>query len=521
MPGSPVDLAPWSGGMNNSREASTIDDNQVAEATNLEFTPDGTAVSRPAIVFEDAGPNVTGANPYNDSPMTPLGYYVRTTGQTSLVVADDEGTYLYDIATGLWTTIWGETASGYVQYLENAVLISESVAGGYWDGASFTTTATMPLGSDIAFYQERFWAFGVKATVNANTVWFSNLTVISPASSIWDWTVAQDFFEVGPGDGQWITAIQADVNALLIFRNLSTWQFTFPATPNDGTLRQLSATNGADSKDCVAMYEGYYFVLNQGHLYQFISYQFYPLDAKKINLARTALPGGTRLDFKLSVLGPRVIVWYLGSCFVFNAITSTWSRWVSTETSGAYFLQAPPDPTMGDDRVAYGVTGEDDPTKSALYRIQESPLQLGDGETFHCTLVTKSYAFGNPGGYKRQSLWVVEVSSANGIDGYLHPQALADSATNWDALDGTTWDILDEGNWDNPLITPMVIRDETIFPTQAPIRQLIKLRGGGRFLRAQYELRHTIDGTVATAPYRIYSITPYLFQKARASKKVS
>lgn len=522
MPGEPIPLGPWPGGLNISRESSTIADNEVAEALNLEFMPDGSAISRPVILTEwvAAGDEPAGTVPTGE--LQQLGFYVRTSGTTQLVVAADSSTWLYDIDAHTWTKIWDHRAHGYVQYLENAVLISADTPGGYWDGSAWNDTPTMPLGVQIVFYQERFWAFGAKGTANANRVWYSNLTVISPPSTIFDWTTATDFFEVGPGDGQWITGLVSDSNALIIFRNLSTWVFTYPADPGDGTLRRISGTTGADSMYCVAPYGNYYFVFNQGHLYQFISYQFYAVDENKVVFRRQATPGDILHPYRLSVLGERIIVWYQGETLVYNVASTTWSRWRSEETWLCHFLQTPATSAQGDLRTGYGITGVDTgDLPSTLFRIQEAVPQLSGGETFTCTLITKAHAFEQPSRFKRQTMWTVEVASSDGVSAFMYPRVLSGDTVSWDALDDVDWDILDQGNWDNPLVIPAVVVDESPYPTQAPVRQLIKLHGPRRFLRAEYEIRHEIDGTARTSPFRIYSMTAYLLMRGNTREKVS
>lgn len=522
MPGTPVAIGPWPGGLNCSRESSTITDQEVAEALNLEFLPDGSAVSRPVILveWEPTGSEPAGTVPVGE--LQQLGFYVRTSGTTQLVVADDAATWLYDVDTHAWTKIWTHPATGFVQYLENAVLISTSVAGGYWDGATWHDTPTMPLGAQIVFYQERFWAFGAKGTPNANRVWFSNLTVISPPSTIFDWTVATDFFEVGPGDGQWITGLVSDSSALIIFRNLSTWVFTFPADPGDGTLRRISGTTGADSMYCVVPYENFYFVFNQGHLYQFISYQFYAVDLNKVVFRRQATPGDVLHPFRLSVLGERIVVWYLGETLVYNVASSTWSRWRSETTWLCHFAQRPPNSAQGDYRTGYGITGVDlAGMPNTIYRIQEETPQLPPGETFTCALITKAHAFEQPSRFKRQTMWTVEVASSDGITGYLYPRVLSGDTTTWDVMETVAWDTLDEGNWDNPLVTSAVVIDPVSYPTQAPVRELIKLHGPRRFLRVEYEVRKEIDGTSRTSPFRIYTMTAYLMMRGKTREKVS
>lgn len=521
MPGAPVPIGPWPGGLNISREPSTISDEEVAEALNLEFLPDGSAISRPAILteWEPSEDDEEGGVPTGE--LQQLGFYVRTTGKTELVVAAEESTWLYDVDTKEWTQIWDHRATGFTQYLENAVLISTEEPGGYWDGDQWHDTPTMPLGAQIVFYQERFWAFGAKNSANANRVWFSNLTVISPASTIWDWTTATDFFEVGPGDGQWITGLVSDSSALIIFRNLSTWVFTFPADPGDGTLRRISGTTGADLMHCVVPYEGYYFVFNQGHLYQFISYQFYAVDQNKVVFRRQPTPGTVLHPYRLSVLGERIVVWYLGETLVYNVASSTWSRWRSESSWLCHFAQRPPTSEAGDYRTGYGISGVDGVGATTIFRVQEEVPQLAPGETFTCVLTTKAHAFEQPSRFKRQTMWTVEVASADGVDGYMYPRVLSGDTVDWDTLETVDWDTLDQGNWDNPLVVSAVIIDPVSYPAQAPVRELIKLHGPRRFLRVEYEVRKEIDGTSRTSPFRIYTMTAYLMMRGKTRDKVS
>ncbi|MCC6855871.1 MAG: hypothetical protein IT189_07400, partial [Microbacteriaceae bacterium] len=247
-------------------EEATIADDELSLVVNMEQDIDGSLVSRPAIIVDSTGPTGIGSN----LDIKPLGYYVRDDGVTFLVAAVSTYTYLYNIDTKVWTQIWTTAASSFVQYDNKVVLISTTVAGGYWEAGSFTSTPTMPLGQQIVFYQDRFWAFGARGTGDSTTVWFSKLTVISPPSSIFTWATSTDFFTVSEGDGEWITALVPDTSALLIFRNSSTYQFTFPSAPSSGTLRVLSKTIGTENQWSIVAYESYYLAFSAGFLYQFI-----------------------------------------------------------------------------------------------------------------------------------------------------------------------------------------------------------------------------------------------------------
>lgn len=512
MAAQPVEIGPFLGGWNNRDEIATIADDELSIIENFEIASDGTLVSRPAIVAEET------SSPYSDD-MTPLGYYVRDDGETFLVVATDTNTRIYQLSTKTWTTIWGSVASGFVQYDNKIVLISEATAGGHWEGGTFTSTPTMPLGAGIVFYQGRFWAWGAEGTANSTTVWFSNLTVISPPSSIFDWTPASDFFTVSAGDGEWITALVADPNALLIFRSGSTYQFTFPTSPIQGTLRALTTTTGADNKWAVAPYENYYIVFNADTLYQFINYRYYPLNVKKIKFERASLANPELYDVRISIFGRRVLVWYSGALYSYNLITTSWSRWISTVSSAGHFASVPPTSLTTEVAVALAVTGEDALSKKILWRIEDRVLGTGAGEVMQCRIRTKAYAFGEASRYKRNFFWAVRIRSASGAEGVLNPVAIPIEGTTWNDMQSFNWN--DLGTWNNPLIIPVEYVDDVDFPTLAPVISTVKMVARLHFLLMYLDVIMECDGTAATSPTRIYAVTPYLSMSADVSKKVS
>jgi hypothetical protein len=516
MPGTPYPLGPFTAGMNNISEEATVDDNQVTLAKNLELDFDGSYRSRPAIVAD-------AATPVGGQQLTALGYYVRDDGTTFLVCTTNAKTWLYDIETKAFTEIWANKASGFCQRENKVVLISESVAGGYWEGGTFTATASMPVGSQIVVYQDRLWAVGVPGTSLQNRVYFSNITTAGTSpTSIWDWTTATDWIEVSKGDGERITALVADANALLIFRTRSFWRFTYPNSPFKGTLREQVATLGADSRYAVVPYESYYLVFNQGVFYQLINFQYYPLNNKRIEFRGAALGGGLVADREvvLSIFGARCLVWYYGTIYSYDIITNTWSMWESPTTSAAQFLQIPQTSLDGSARQALALSGEQG--KLGLYRVIDDELPAGAaGESMTCVLRTKSYDFDEAAQFKRLYYWTFEVRTSSGAVGVAYPSAIPTDAVTYDDLDATDYDTLDLGSWDNPLIlVPSYVTDAP-FPAAAPVRALVKAIQAARFLRMHFEITLECDGTARTSPSRIYSITPYVRIKASVAKQVS
>jgi hypothetical protein len=520
MPGAATPLGPFTGGMDNWTDQASIGDKELFLIENGEVDTDGSIVSRPAFVFEETVSPHTGT-------LQPLGYYVRADGVTFLVVATAIDTQIYQLDTKTWTTIWSQPASHFTQYDNKIVMCSETVAGGYWESGTFTPMPTMPFASQIVFYQERFWLFGPKGSANATTIWFSNLTVISPPSSIYDFTTSTNFFTVSKGDGQWITALVADTNALLIFRSGSTYQFTYPNAPSSGTLRPLSKTIGAENKWSVGFYESYYLIVSQGYLYQFINYKYYPLNTKKITFRRGSLPGALLADIRLSIYGRRCVLWFYGAVYVYNLITTSWSTWVSDASSPAHFFTIPPTSTSGATRSAIVVTGEDIAAKKRLWRISDDPIATGTlFENFTLHVTTKAYDFERAANDKRMTWWALEVQSASGAEGIMHPVVIPIGGVTWNQMNALYWPNTAGGvpaiqTWNNPMIPQPAFDEVVAFPTAAPQRETIKFAGVGRFIRVYADIFINLNGTTKTSPAKIFSIIPYLKVKATVAQKVS
>ncbi len=507
---SPVKLGPWTS-MNNRSEIGTIQDDQLALVQNLEFDSDKSLVTRPAITQEETVP-LTG-------DLQPLGYYVRNDGTIFLVVATATDTRIYDMAAKTWTTIWSTAASDFVQYDNKIVMCARAAAGGYWEAGTFTATSTMPPAEKIVVYKERFWAFGPTGTATQNTVYFSNITVISPAQSIYNWTVTTDFFTVGLGDGQRIVSLVTDPTTLLIFKNGSTYAFDYPTAPSSGSLRRISSTIGATNRWSVGSYENYYIVYWAGTLYQFIQQRYYPLNTKTIEFSRTALANPLQADVRLSIFGDRALLWYYGTLYCYGLTTNGWSFWIA-DSSAAHFFMAPAELTTNDNRVAIAVTGENVAGKKRLWRIEDG-VRSGAGETFTWMVRTKAYPFGEEGRYKRLMWWLASVRSARPIAATANPIALPGTGVTWDQMATKTWDVLAMGTWTNPFIAPATYVDNVSYQAAAPYHVLVKIRAALHALSISFDVSSVCDGTAATGPGKLYGIESHLMLQSEVSRKVS
>jgi hypothetical protein len=199
--------------------------------------------------------------------------------------------------------------------------------------------------------------------------------------------------------------------------------------------------------------------------------------------------------------------------------TNTWSRWSSIHGAGA-FAMIPPTSVAGDTRVALAVPGLTTAPKKLL-RIVDEVLQGAIGEEMVCSIRTKSISLDESAQYKRLFYWTFEIKSSRGGRGIATPTALSEGVVTTDQMDMVTTDVLDLGSVDNPLIIIPTFETEVDFPTATPVQTLIRAGQDNRFRRIYFEVFVETDGTVRSAPARIYSITPYIRIKGSVAKKVS
>lgn len=465
-------------------------------------------------------------------PLDMLGYFTDDTGAISGVFATKDKTWLLNPLTNTWTECAPFAASDCVQYQSKLYLVSPQFQGGYYARASSTqpyayfslaTSATnskpMPRGSSIALYQERFWIAGPRGTVDESTLFFSNITSTSAGTNINEFT--GDFIGVQSGDGQRIEKLIVGQNDLFIFRNRSTWRFIYDSTPAQGRLTPISNFVGADSKYCVAVRENYIVTLSGGSLYELVSYVFYPLNLpKKMRFTPSADVNTRTIDYAVSMLGNRALVWSRGATYVFDVSLRAWTMWDSPATRGAYFLRYP----GGNDRfggdTAFGVSGSSGSGYNKVYRVIDA-ITPANAEEMTCSITTKAYDYGDPGATKRMWWWGVNGATGRNMRGKAIPLGLSDETTTWDAMDQVSWDQLSKGSWDYPLIPSPSIDTDRAFPAAVPAQIFAKMNQGIRFRQCSFTVSLDTNGSTSSGPVRIDSITTWVETKTKVSKAVS
>ncbi len=544
-------LQNFTGGLNNYWDQSSIQDNELAKLVNFEVTTNGALTSRPPIWYEKnlAGNSII-YTPETDEPIDIIGTYVQNNGTRSLVIVTDDKTWLYNVETRAWTQIATFRATDCTQYQNKVVLASSTAgAGGYWQSGTFTVTPTMPALGGIELFQNRFFGFGIQGTNTANTIYWSDITtagVEGANNSIWNWQDAQGYFyvEIGAGDGQWVTAMAQGYNDLVIFRNKSTYRFSYGELPEEGTMQVMQQDIGAETARCVVKFENAHFVLSGKTLYKYQNWLYYPLNSERVNFEKQT-EFTPRFEHAISVVGRRCLVWHGGKLYAYNMDTSTWSEWDSQRRVG-YFVTVPRQNEDDKEELYYGIGGDADvesdvATDYALFRTRDLVSVPGVGGSTHieemiCSLRTKIYDFATPVEWKRLYFWSADLATARTVRAVAVPVAITTDpvAVHWDELsqDGVydngfySFDELSQENafdevfstWDRPKTPGTIESVIDDFPVGTLTRLVTKLDQSLRFRRIYFELYLTCDGTVTTSPVQVFSLTPMVGVKAKVAK---
>tara|TARA_B110000459_G_scaffold15656_1_gene15219 strand:+ start:1410 stop:3029 length:1620 start_codon:yes stop_codon:yes gene_type:complete len=528
-------LNDFSGGLNNFWDSSIIADNEVPFLQNLEFMPAGALRSRPPI-WEDATPTLPEANVHFDL----LGYYIQENGDRFGVYTSATKTYIFDL-TNTWTEIWDQKASDFVQFKGFVIMCRTNGAGAYWGpngaetwngtawvtGQSTEVIATLPPAAGLELHQERLFAFGPRGTATQSVMYWSNITGeidTNPEQDWRYWNVASAFAAVNDGDGQWITGLVAGYNDLTVFRNDSTYRYTFSSLPEEGFMAKVQEGIGAENQRCIVRYENAIIVLSADQTYSYYNGVFQSLNDQRVRFENAVSPSTLAVPYAMSILGARLIVFYAGAIYVLQLKTGAWSTW-ETSTGFAYTRVVPsPSDTIDQALEGWAISNGAAGGNSAVYRICDH-LHTGDGpEQMVCSLRTKIYDFKAPNEWKRLYWWAAEVMGVGDVTAKVFPVSLETTTqSTWDWLEEFTYDELltTVDGWDNPAPFPFNVTTVRTFNWTRPERINLKLDHALRFRRVYFELYVNTDGTASTGPARIFSISPMIGTKAKISERVS
>lgn len=533
-----VQIGPFIGGLNTASDPSTIADNELAYLVNLELEVDGALRVRPLDYSDDKLPNIPGDA---SSKLRILGYY-NPLGIAAPILIATNGVNTYSLnwhaVSPAWIQIANYPASDIAQFRDRLYLLVPLGNGstpvyksGYNTGTGVfdtnTTQAGMPEGSRIISFKDRLWIIhGKSATTNGARLYVSDFNTGTPV--IW----SSDFVNINVGDGQNNVDIRAYSQDIVIFKEDSTFRFSYNNIPGDGAITLVSESVGAESSACVVPYENSLFVLYQSKVYEFSNYQF-TLASQKINLNQ-AISGITGLvdAINLSVWDDRLFVSFEGALYVMSLLTRTWSIW----QMGRQGVRVWPITTASSDFPEAIISGRDEAGGATAYRTLRrissfTGIEPDDYDLipFYCTLATKKYSYNNPSVFKRLFSWGLDGLVACNVDepdlsASFEPTSAASPLT-WAEMALNTWAYASSFTWRTPGVKNL---DQSVYvtiPGTTPAmfrRKFVRFpRVSTRFREASIGVQFKIPERVMSRVIRIYSLSTRVEAKANVRYPVN
>lgn len=502
-------LGPFGGGLNIASDPSAVQDNDLVIMDNFDMELDKSLVSRPPIIN-------TGVSLPTGS-LTIIGVYYRT-GSPYLIASDGNTSTYYFNGTS-WVLITNTlSAVCMAQFKDKAWLVANpngSQNGGSWDPTSgFLAVPSMPRGGCIAVSKERLWIGGGKNAITNG----SRVTYCGPSAPT-SWPASTPagggFIEVSGGDGQNVVEIINYYNDLAIFKEHSTYRFSYASSPDGGQVTPMDTTIGCMDAGCVVKYRSSIYVLYGESLYELTNASFIPINMK-VPFKDQQAPDLKR-RFSVSAWDGRVFVQYSDRTYVLGVDTQTWATWTSDVTGPIGRV------------VSIAVTDDDEPfafiesAKSTgannrnLYRIEQEPSNAS--ENIACRIRTKIYDYQVSHSWKRLMFWGVDLNAPGSVEAKVLPIS-STPGTLWRDLT-VPWNSPLLGTWANLLDQPLDVSDSVSITGVRGPRKFIKFLKSLRFRQVYFELTLHTNGTAISGPAKIFTITTWVGVKQLVAKKTN
>lgn len=513
----PLRFGPFVGGINTASDPTAVADAELVDCVNFELDIDGSMVQRPPIVEI--------ANPAHNH-LTIIGSALIA-GVSYIIGSGPDGTYGFD-GTSWFTIKAGLQAKVALQYRNLIYVVAMEASaqtGGYYKpGVGWTADANMPRGESAVIHKTRmFITPGIGATANQSRLQFSDVITADALS----WT-GTNIIDVSPGDGQNLVDIVIYNDNLMLFKQDSTYVLAYDLQPTDAILRSINTTIGATTRYCVRTYENSVFVYHEGKVYEIVNYDFAQINIKvPLEFDGTTPAGTTRGDeVFLSVVGDRLIMRYYNRIYVFGLKTRVWTRWASASDILHNFgplVAFPSNPTQSANTKYYaGSSINQYPNLIYIadgYDSVTKEKTTGALVTITSSLTTKNFDLADSHHFKKMMWWGADILTNQNIIGFANP-VVTDYKVTWYDLRTKYWNDIKNNTWYNPLLTPSPIETDVTITTSVS-RKFVKFKKALRFRQINYKLTLIGDGSTATGPCRVFTLTAIIASKQTVSKQVS
>lgn len=487
MSGAPVAIGPFEGGLNLSEDPSHIADNQLAECINLDIGRAGELATRPGLKTVRTATNPISAGTH--APITILGsivlpsltsrLYVKqptaTAGSFNVFYSDNPedpaGTWtqlsatfgdvrmlVYGIYDGLGSQ---ETFAWFVPYGSVGGVATVGQAHDLTNSANLYGVNAMPRGSGGLVFKNRMFIYGPIDDTQKGTY----RIYYSAVGNFTSWPV-NNFFDVGPGDGDHVTAMAVQGDALVIFKRNSTWSLFFEADPFLGTLRKVNNEIGATGIHAVVTYQNEVYLISRRGIHRLVSLLFEDIGQ---NLGLFKIRKAHDGKDSISVIGDKIICCIdTGNAaqpyryFVYYTESNAWSEYQFAFNPVRFV------PYL-DFQYSLHQFATDFSSVNLYHMHPEdrSSKNYGDSPSniTYTSLVTKRFNYDSPSTFKRLFWWAVDIVTNN-----------------------RTFTL-------GTITDSVHISPTTLHSTTEDVTTLIKTKMGGRFRNIQYVVRSsTVNG---------------------------
>ena len=512
MPGTAIVLGPFTGGLNTASDPAAVQDADLTIFQNMELDLDGGLVSRPPILDTGGTFPITG-----EGSIKVLGFFTSTTGTNYLIASDGVSSTYYYSGTA-WVLITNAlSANAMCQFRDKAWLIAApntTQNGGSWSpSAGFAAVVGMPRGATIVSNKERLWVAPGKGT-SADGAKLTYSGVGEP--NRWPNTANPSGGEINisAGDGENIVNVVVYYSDILIFKERSTYRFSYTASPDAGQVTRLSATVGSAGQFCIGEYENSLYVLYDSKVFRLQNWNFERINIK-VPLVATD-PGIARVEpYALSVWGDRLIISFHDGTYVYSPRTDTWSTWKSDVVGPIGRVVSVP---VAQGARPFGYVYSSVKKSAKMYSITTDRDVVG--EPMDCIVRTKTFDYQAPQQFKRLYYWGANMIAKAPVTGIASPIAYATSFT-WGQAKLRTWGAARAFTWGRPIDSDLQIVDPVGISTLDGERKYIKFLKSLRFRQIYFEIRFQTTGTISDSPSKLFTLTTFVAAKEIVPKKVN
>lgn len=511
MPGQSIQVGPFLGGLNSYSDETAVADNELVICENFELDLDGSLMSRPPIAYRNINFPLAAAG----GNVRVLGYYYGP-GNVPYLLASDGANSTYYFNGSSWSIVTTTIAARAMTQFDGKAWITAPVGsaapGGYWTpGGGFVAEPNMPKGDVIESHKFRLWvAAGKDALTNPTRVYFSN---VLGAPTFWQ--AAPDFIDIGAGDGQAIVQVKVFYNALLIFRTHSIFNYQYTSDPAAGSTSLVVPGVGLSDEEAIVVEESYLYFMYDDKAYEFSNNR-----AQQINV-KVPFESGSRIGiyapYSVSSFNKRIIFTFWDRLFVYSLRTQTWTVWKSTTYSSIGSITGAKIDTVFEEAIVFSNQSVAiAPSRSARTLHIVDGLTT-DSEDMLCIAQTKNYNYEASSAYKRLFWWGVDAVFRGKVTAYAVPVTFKLNPT-WGQLLPKTWHALLTQTWGSLVSDSASVITERETAGSEAMRKFVKFRKSLRFRQIYYRLVFETDGSLSTAPVRLFSLMTYVRPHERVSK---